>query len=77
MLHGFMRSVTGSLSRLAMQHVRRELHEFSSTTTEVLISEVEIIWMLTPLRAASAEYQPIGAVAAFSDISLRWLGKGG
>jgi hypothetical protein len=25
MLHGFMRSVTGSLSRLAMQHARREL----------------------------------------------------
>ncbi len=39
MLHGFMRSVTGSLSRLAMQHARRELHVFSSTTTEVLISE--------------------------------------
>jgi hypothetical protein len=35
MLHGFMRSVTGSLSRFAMQHAQRELRVFSSTTTEV------------------------------------------
>jgi BMFP domain-containing protein YqiC len=59
-----------------VQHAHREVHAFSSTTTEVLISEVEINWMLTPLRATSAEYQPIGALAAFSDIFLRWLGKG-
>lgn len=41
-----MRSVTGSLYGFAMQHAHRELHLFSSTTIDVLISEVEILWIV-------------------------------
>ena len=29
-----------------MQHGHRELHLFSSTTIDVLISEVEILWIV-------------------------------
>src|SRR6185369_241600 len=52
-LHGLIISLAGSLSSSNVRCRTRTASSmyFSSTTTEVLISDVEIIWILTPSRA--------------------------
>ena len=48
---------------------------FSSITTEILISEVEIIWMLMPFFRQGAEYLAGDArVGAHADADHRHLG---
>ena len=61
-----------------MQGTHGQLDTFSSMTTDVLISEVEIIWMLMPSRSARAEHgaghADVAAHADADDADLADLG---